>query len=304
MKILITGAAGFIGSHTAEYFEKMGHEVLCVDNFSTGKMENIKHLKAKKQVIDITHYESLKDVFDAFRPTAIVHLAAQSAISTSILKPTYDLTVNALGTLNLILLSKIFDVSRFVFSSTSAVYQEKNAPRSVSEDWLCNPTSPYGISKLTCEHYIRNLFPNHFILRFGNVYGPRQQPIGNNQVIARAFRHFLHGDEFKVTGHGRQKRDFVYVEDIAYACYQAAFSSAVGTCNAASGKSHSVNEVLGILEKIYEVPGYKWEHTDQHDPRGDVGMNVKAIYRALDWKAVYSLKDGLEETANWWEKTK
>lgn len=304
MKILITGAAGFIGSHTVDYFAKMGHTVLALDNFSTGLLANLKDFPGRKQVVDITHYESLKDVFEAFRPQVVIHLAAQSAITTSIQKPAYDLNANIVGTMNVILLSKMFDVRRLVFSSTSAVYQEKKAPQSVSEDWLCNPSSPYGISKLACEHYIRNLFPDHLILRYGNVYGPRQRPVGNNQVIARAFCHFMYGDDFQVTGSGHQKRDFVYVEDIAYANYQAAFSSKVGTYNAASGKSHSVSEVLRTLEILYDVKGYKWEHTSQPDPRGDVGLNVRAIYQDLNWKTAYGLSEGLTETAQWWKENK
>ena len=299
MKIIVTGGAGFIGSHTCNLLEKSGHEVLVVDNFSTGKSENLQGFRGKVALADITDLELLEKAFSDFRPESILHLAAQSAITTSWDDPAKDLSANGIGTLNLLKISKKYGVRRFVFSSTSAVYRESGSGR-MNEAWQCEPSTPYGISKLAAEQYVRAFFPNHLVLRYGNVYGERQKSIGENQVVARAFAHFINGNEFRINGNGRQKRDFVHVSDIAYANCYALTDNVVGTFNAATGKSFSVNEVLSILEKIYDVPGYKWEHTKTNDPRGDVNIGVGSIRREIGWVAVVKLEEGLKRTADWW----
>jgi len=304
VKILITGAAGFIGSHTAKLLEERGHQVLALDNFSTGKTENLKGFRGKIRPGDITDTDSLHDVFYEFRPEAVLHLAAQSAITRSIKDPQHDLKVNGIGTIRVLAAATEFGVGRFVFSSTSAVYKETRPfwNTGISEKWPTCPSSPYGVSKLACEQYIRNSFPNHMIMRYGNVYGPRQVPIGDNLLIARALSHFLLGHDFHVDGHGNQKRDFVYVGDVAECNMEALMTNVVGTFNVASGESHSVNEVLRNIENIYGVPGYQWEHTKNNDPRGDVKLNVSAIRRELGWHAHTSFLDGIVTTSDWWQK--
>jgi len=306
MRILCTGGAGFIGSNTVDLLVKNHHKVLVVDNFTTGRPENLKGFRGKISPCDITDIELLERIFSEFMPEAVLHLAAQSAISTALDNPQYDMRINGIGTLNVLNLSKKYGVGRFVFSSTSAVYHESNPifNLGMSEDWPVMPANPYGISKLAAEQYIRTMFPNHLILRYGNVYGPRQRSIGENQVIARAFAHFLHGDDFWVNGHGNQKRDFVYVGDVAYCNLEALRSNMVGTFNVATGKSHSVNQVLSEIEKIYDVPGYKWTHTKHNDPRGDVYLNASCIRRRIGWNAEMSLADGLKLTSEWWNENK
>lgn len=306
MRILITGAAGFIGSHTVDYLLECGHEVIAVDNFSTGKVANLpKRDSLRIAEVDILDTEEMEGAFRTSRPEAVLHLAAQSAITTAWKNPQEDLNVNTLGTLNLIELCLRFGVSKFVFSSTAAVYGNKNnrfaffTDNPSKEDDTCNPDTPYGISKLAAEHYTRLMFPNHVILRYGNVYGSRQVPIGGNQVIARAIRHFEYGDDFQVIGHGNQKRDFVNVKDIARLNSMSILSEKTGTFNASSSRSVSVNEVLSILEDIYGVRGYKWEHTEEDDTRGSVFMNSSKSHSQLDWKPSVSLKDGVAEAVNY-----
>jgi nucleoside-diphosphate-sugar epimerase len=306
MRILISGGAGFVGSHSANLLVERGHKVLIVDDFSTGRSENLKDFQGKIRPCDITDLKFLESVFSEFQPNAVLHLAAQSAISTAIENPQKDLTINGIGTLNMLKLACKYNVKRFVFSSTSAVYREARPLWSVgiAETWPKDPSNPYGISKLACEHYVRTMFPNHMILRYGNIYGPRQRSIGNNQVVARALEHFILGTVFKVNGHGNQKRDFVYVGDVAYANFTALTETAVGTFNVSSGKSYSVNEILTELEKIYDVRGYEWEHTKENDPRNFVRLNVSAIRREVGWKSAVSLADGLKLTADWWDGQK
>lgn len=304
MKVLITGAAGFIGSHTAEYFSNRNHKVVAVDNFSVGKTENLKEFRGTIKPCDITDKKLLQVIFNDFRPDFVVHLAAQSAITTAWADPTKDLTNNVIGTLNVLALAKEYEVKKFVFSSTSAVYGKGRRFFSSEEKDSPNPDTPYGISKLACEQYIRLLFPNHVILRYANIYGPRQQPIGENQVVARAFRHFLFGDDFHVVGDGKQKRDFVYVSDIAYLNFLAATSNVTGTFNACSQTSLSVNNVLSKLERHYGVEGYAWAHSKKQDERGSVYLNRKLIVEKFGWIPIVSMETGLEMTAEWWKGQK
>lgn len=306
MRILISGAAGFVGSHTADLLVKRKHKVCIVDNFSTGRTENLKGFHGKIQPCDITDLHVLEQAFAEFQPEAVLHLAAQSAITTAIANPQADLAINGIGTLNMIRLSQKYGVNRFVFSSTSAVYRE-NKPflgGGISEKWPKEPQSPYGVSKLACEQYIRTMFPNHMILRYGNIYGPRQRSIGDNQVIAKVFEHFILGADFWVHGHGNQKRDFVYVGDVAYANLVALTEPVIGTFNVSSGTSHSINQILSEIETIYGVKGYAWEHTRQNDPRNYVNLDVSAFRRETGWQAVVYLHEGLRKTAEWWEGQK
>jgi UDP-glucose 4-epimerase len=305
MKILITGGAGFIGSHTADFLSAIGHEVVILDNFSTGKEENINHLVKRKslevEICDITNYKKLDKIFNIYRPEGIIHLAAQSAISTAWKNPKHDLRVNGIGTLNMLEVGSKYGVKKFVFSSTSAVYMPYK--RFMAEGASCHPETPYGISKLAAEYYIRTMFGDHVILRYGNVYGPRQVGIGENQVIAKAFEHFKYGAEFKVHGSGNQKRDFVFVEDIALANIKSVLSENRGTFNCASGKSFSVNEVLREIEKAYQSP-ISWEHTRTEDPRGSVFINTNKIYKIMKWKVATTLSAGIEKTRQWWQNQK
>jgi len=287
MKILVTGGGGLIGSHSSELLVKRGHNVLVLDNFSTGRREHLAAFRGKVLQGDITDLACLEAALHDFKPEAVLHLAAQSAISISMKDPKKDLEINAGGTLNLLQMAKKYGVRRFVFASTSAV--------------LDIPPTPYGISKNAAENYIRSMFPNYMILRYANVYGPRQIPLGENQVIARAFNHLIHGTEFKVTGHGCQKRDFVYVEDVAYCNFLALMCDTLGIFNVGTGESAMVNQVIAMINDIAGLPyEHVWEHTIHNDPRGDVHLDVQPIRRATGWSASVPLRDGLRRTLEWW----
>lgn len=311
MRTLISGGAGFIGSHVADALQSAGHHVLILDNFSTGNMKNImqfladggKYRQADVRLCDgdISIFETVSDVFRTFRPEAVIHLAAQAAISTSIENPIQDLTVNGIGTLNMLAAAKKYEVKRFVFSSTSAVYRASKF-FSTKEDAPLEPNTPYGVSKLAAEMYVRSMFRGAVVLRFGNVYGPRQVPIGENQLLSRMIRHFKYGDKFFIFGSGDQKRDYVYVTDVVEAIICSLYGDASGTYNIATGRSTSVNEIAALVEDYYGVPGYKWEHTSTEDPRRKVCMDVTAAACGLGWKAQVGIKEGVIKTADWWEK--
>lgn len=300
MNIMVTGGAGFIGSHVAKTLEEYGHKVVVIDNFVTGRTENLKGFRGSIEICDVADNQLLQRKFSIYKPDIIHHLAAQSAISVSEKNPAQDARVNIVGTLNLLAMSKRYNVRRFVFSSTSAVYGRKRWGR-LKEHSTLMPDSPYGISKLAAEWYIRQSDVPHCIFRYANVYGPKQVSIGENQVIARSLSHFFNGTDFKIVGDGRQERDFVFVEDVAYAHLLATVDDLDGTMNLATGKSHSVNEVVDEIADLCDVRGYKWEHTNSHDPRGSVYMDNWAIRTCTGMKFT-PLRDGLKKTIDWWQK--
>lgn len=303
MRICVTGGAGFIGSHVVELLARKGNDVLILDDLSTGNMAWISDLIQHKtrvhfDLCDIRNKEHVRCALMAFQPEIICHLAAQPAISTSWANPVLNAEVNEMGTLNLIDSAKEFGARKIIFASTSAVYLSPHTGI-LYEDSQCGPTAPYGISKLAAESYLRALFEDSVILRLGNVYGPRQVPIGQNQVIPLILRHFLYGDDFSIIGDGRQKRDFIFVEDVADAFLLAMYGDA-GTYNIASGHQTSVNDLAALLEALYGVQGYPWLHTSTQDARRDVIMDISAARAGISWKPSKCLKDGLAKTADWW----
>jgi len=304
MRILITGACGFIGSHVVELLVKSGNHILVVDNFSTGKMENIADIidkypsKIDVQEGDIVSLPFLNRILADFKPKYVIHLAAQAAITTAWANPVKDISVNAIGTLNLIQACKTTGVEKIIFSSTSAVYRETSGK--IKESHPTMPSNPYGISKLAAEHYLRSMFPASTILRFGNVYGERQVPIGENQLIPRMIRHFKYGDTFYIHGDGKQERDFVYVGDVAQAIANALYNKP-GIFNISSGQSFSVNEIAGMIEEIYDIPNYRWEHTEENDPRRKACLDNSEAYSGLSWKPSVNIKAGIKRTVDWWE---
>lgn len=307
MRVLCTGAAGFVGSHVVDLLLANGHRVWCIDNLSTGKRENIPE-GVEFCKMDITNwYDLLSECCDC-EPEAVIHLAAQPSISGSWDQPIWDSMVNVIGTLNVIQASKKIGAKRLVFASTSAVYDDANFDEDGSarfhEEWIKKPTNPYGISKLAAESHIRILLPaDSVVLRFGNVYGPRQVPLGENQVIPHMIRHFEYGDPFFIHGNGNQKRDMIYVEDVARACLLA-LDGTRGIYNIASGSSVSVNNLAKAVAELYEVPDYPWEHDDQQDTRRKIEMNIDLANLVLGWKPETGLITGLERTIQWWKKQK
>lgn len=300
MKILVTGSAGFIGSHVVDLLLKEGHQVLGLDDMSSGHEENL-NLKADFHKLNIASWYELVAEFVDFEPEAVIHLAAQPSICDSIDNPIRDGYVNVMGTLNVIRASQKIGVKRLVFSSTSAVYDDMYSSLPTPEEWPTHPSSPYGISKLAAESYVRLLMPNEgTVLRFGNVYGPRQLPLGQNQVVPKMIRHFEYGDEFVIHGGGFQQRDMVYVGDVARACLLA-LEGTPDIYNIASMRAVSVNQVASIIENIYEVPGYAWEHDNQEDPRLKVELNIWKAEKGLGWKPEVDLKEGLKKTVEWWK---
>lgn len=306
-KILISGGSGFIGSHVVDRLVERKHEILVFDNFSTGKRENLaRHFDnpdVKIEEGDIIVELEVMGAFETFKPQIVIHLAAQAAITTAEQNPGKDLLTNAYGTLTMLRWAQSHRVKRFVYASTSAVYGHKLLAMSEHTTNLC-PDNYYGVSKLAGEMYCRVMDVPTTILRFGNVYGPRQVPIGENQVIARMMRFLMFNDPFFIFGDGHQKRDFVYVEDLAEAVVKAAEDDRLNmnnVYNVAGGQSYSMN---GVSKAVADLWGYKdrWQYKKSRmDPRTNSRMAVDLIEQELDWKPKTNLRAGLQKTIEWWK---
>jgi len=294
MKVLVTGGAGFIGSHTVDLLIDRGHKVVVVDNLSSGRQANVNE-KAKLYKIDIGRLDSLRIPFGQFEPEAVLHLAAQPSLRYSLDYPGEDAAINIIGTLNVIEACREFSVKHIVFASTSAVYDPNGMPPFLEDDPL-NPNLPYGIAKLAGEHYVRALCPSHTILRYGNVYGPRQVPVGENQLIARALKYMRAKGDFVVNGSGEQSRDFVYVGDVARANHLALTRQYRQTFNVGTGKGTPVMEVL---RRLAEMTHYAGEFAHGPHKSGEayhVALNSER-FAALGWRPETSLSEGLRLTA-------
>ena len=306
MRVMVTGGKGFIGSHVVELLARQGHGVDILDNESTGRHENIAHLLGKKEfhieqiLADVDRYDTMLAFFKASRPEVVFHLAAQASISESIQNPERDMLVNGIGTMNILRAAQKVGTRRIVFASTSAVYA--SATPVLMEKGCVGPETPYGISKVAAENYL-GMFGEVTVLRLGNVYGPRQIPIGENQVIARMIRHALYREPFAIHGDGYQERDYVYVEDVADAFLRAMKETGFHTYNIASGVCYPVRRVAHLLEGVLKRR-IIWKHDDLWDLRRTVNMSVEMAHDQLDWTAKTGLVEGLEKTVEWWKDMK
>jgi UDP-glucose 4-epimerase len=293
MRAIVTGGAGFIGSHVAEALAARGDEVYVLDDLSTGRRENVP-AGAELHVADIRDAEA---AFDSARPEIVFHLAAQASVSVSVAKPALDAEVNVLGTVAVLEAARRHG-AQIVFSSTGgAIYGECETP--ATEDWERRPLSPYGTSKLAGEEYLaawnRLHGTRHVALRFGNVYGPRQDPHGEAGVVAIFLSAVAEGRRPTIFGDGSQERDYVYVSDVARATLEATELDG-GVLNIATG---SPTSVLELVESMRRATGR--EIDPEHGPErpGDLQRSVldpSLAGRELGWRPEVSLEDGLRET--------
>ena len=253
MKALVTGGAGFIGSHLVDALVERGDEVVVIDDLSSGRRENLEagaRARAPSwSSSDIRDAAAISDVFDERRPELIFHLAAQIDVRRSVADPIYDLNVNVAGTLNLLEAARTTGAERFLLASTGgAVYGEgAGLDLPLDETAACRPDAPYGQSKFAAEGYVSLYGRLHGLsatsLRLGNVYGPRQDPLGEAGVVAIFCGALLGDGTPRVFGDGHQTRDYIYVLDVVEAFLAAAEAEAAGTYNVGTGVETSVLEL-------------------------------------------------------------
>lgn len=303
MRILVTGGAGFIGSHVAEGFLQSGHDVAVLDNLSTGFREYIPGDAAFYEG-DIRDAEFLKKVFGDFRPDVVDHHAAQMDVRKSLEDPAFDADCNILGSVKLILEAVRTGVKRFIYVSTGgAVYGEPDR-LPVAEEHAVNPECAYGISKHTVEHYLylyRFLNGlNYVVLRYPNVYGPRQNPHGEAGVNAIFIGMMLDGKVPTIYGDGEQLRDYVFVEDIAEANRKALVHGDREILNIGSGIGTSVNEIYRLLAEILDFPEKPVYKPARPGEINKIYLDPSKAGKLLNWKAAVSFREGLRRTAEWW----
>jgi UDP-glucose 4-epimerase len=298
VRALVTGGAGFIGSHVVEALLARGDDVHVLDNFATGKHEN---LRDGAHVHEADIRSDADGVFDTVEPDVCFHLAAQADVRVSVSRPDYDADVNVLGTIRILDAARRHD-AKVVFASTGgAIYGECDGGPA-NEDASRRPLAPYGTSKLAGEEYIatynRLYGTTHVVLRYGNVYGPRQDPHGEAGVVAIFMSRLRDGEAPRIFGDGRQTRDYVYAVDTAAATL-AALERSGGVYNVGTGQETSV---LALLERIQHVAGTTVTPEFVEPRAGELQRSVLDISRAerdLAWRPRHALDDGLRETWAW-----
>ena len=256
MKVLVTGGAGFIGSHVADLCIEKGYEVVIVDDLSTGRRSNL-NPNAKFYELDIRSPQ-LREVFEQERPDFVNHHAAQMDVRRSVAEPILDADINILGSINLIECARSYDVKKFVYISTGGAVYGEPVYLPCDEAHPIDPICQYGASKHTVEHYLYmyhvNYGLNYTVLRYPNVYGPRQDPHGEAGVVAIFAGQMLSGEQVVINGDGEQERDFVHVADCARANLLALTTDNNGIFNIGTGIGTTVNQIYTVLN---EITGYK-----------------------------------------------
>ncbi len=301
MKVLVTGGAGFIGSHVVDALIEKGYEVAVVDNLSAGVIDNV-NPKARFYEVDILTPE-LARVFDKERPEVVDHHAAQMAIQRSVDDPVFDAEQNILGSLNIIQQCLAFGVSKIVYASSGgAVYGEPKY-RPADEAHPVNPLSQYGVSKHTVEHYLQLYGTqqglDYVVLRYANVYGPRQNPRGEAGVVAIFAGQMLAGERPTIFGKGDKTRDYTHVADVAAANLSAVERGRNIICNIGTGVETSDQEIFDTLAGII---GYRGGPRYGQIRKGEIlriCLDCSRAERELGWRPRIPLREGLSRTVDY-----
>ncbi len=300
-KILVTGGAGFIGSNLVDKLIEAGHSVVVVDNLSSG-LENYINEKAKFYKIDICD-KALEKVFETEKPDFVYHLAAQIEVSKSMTDPLNDNNINLVGGFNVLENSRLYGVKKIIFASTGGAIYGEASEIPTPETYPTNPISFYGIHKLSFEKYLNCYFHNYgldySVLRFSNVYGPRQFKGGEAGVIAIFTDNAVKGQKSFQYGDGKQTRDFVFVEDVVSALVLVLEKKYSGEINISYGKESSL---LEVEEALSLALGSKIQIEEREAKPGEQRrscLDNSLAKKILDWEPLVSLNQGIEKTINW-----
>lgn len=303
MKILVTGGAGFIASNIADAFVTEGHEVVILDDLSTGFEKNVSP-KAKFVKMNIRD-EKVAELFEKEKFDVVNHHAAQMDVRRSVADPAFDANTNIIGTINLLQNSVKYGVKKFMFASTGGAVYGEQSYFPADENHPTNPLSPYGISKLSVEKYLcfyHNEFKlNYTILRYANIYGPRQNPFGEAGVVAIFSNRLLKGEQPTINGTGEQTRDYVFVKDVVKANLLALKDEKSDIYNIGTGKETNVNQLFNSLNKIIGKG-----QVEKHGPAA-AGEQMRSVisseklYKKFNWKPETILETGLKETVEYFK---
>jgi len=305
MKILVTGAAGFVGSHVADAYVEAGHDVVVLDDLSRGKKENI-NPKCRFYSCDIRDRKTIEGIFSVEKPVVVNHHAAQMDVRRGVREPIFDAEVNILGGINLIETAVANGAKRFIYVGTAGAGYGEPDRMPVPEDYPINPITPYGISKHTIEHY---LFTFHFlygldyvVLRYGNVYGPRQSSQGEAGVFAIFCEQMLGGVQPVIYGDGTKIRDYVYINDVATANVAALERGTGQIFNVSSGVQTTDQEVFEMAREFLGKsvqPKYVARRPGEIDR---ICLDISKAERLLGWKPKVPIREGARQTAAYFEE--
>ncbi|EPY09447.1 NAD-dependent epimerase/dehydratase family protein [Paenibacillus alvei] len=296
MRIIVTGGAGFIGSHIVDELVLLGHEVSIIDNFSTGRKSNVN--QGSKLFVEDINSDAIFNIFNEVRPHIVFHLAAQVSVEKSIRDVVYDEGENIRGTINILEACKKYEVKKIVYSSSAAIY---GCPitNPIKEIHPLEPISFYGISKLTPEYYIRTYSKlygmDHVILRYSNVYGPRQDYKGEGGVISLFMNKVKNNESPVIYGDGLQTRDFIYVKDVASANICALQHKENETFNISTNYSKSIKDIIDIMSTISNKE-IMVKYTEAR--KGDIfhsRLDNSLACERLNWQPRIALEDGIRK---------
>ncbi len=298
-KVLITGGAGFIGSHIAEKLLENNYNVIIIDNLSSGSIENIPNSDTLKFYQLNIEKDDLELVFQKETPDYVIHLAAQTSVNFSISHPYYDANMNVMASIKLLELCKKYNIRKFITASSAAIYgNPKYLP--IDENHPTEPMSQYGLSKLTMEKYIKLSGIPYIIFRFSNAYGPRQKSSKESGVVAIFNNAMKNNEPINIYGDGEQIRDFIYVEDIANICIKAINLNVENEIiNFSTNKGVSLNQLFKVMKSLYNYTlnaNYLPERIG--DIKNIILSNDKA-YNLLKFTNYTKLEKGLEILANY-----
>ena len=298
-KVLITGGSGFIGSHVVDKFISNNYEVVVVDNLVTGNYKNIDGKKLTFVNEDIRNIKKLEEIFVNNKISHVIHMAAQVSVSASVENIKYDAEENIIALINILELSRKYGIKKVLFSSTAAVY---GIPEEVpsKEDNKTSPLSPYGLSKLVGEEYLKmysKLFGvNYVILRYANVYGPRQSAHGEAGVVSIFNDKIKENSDIFIEGDGNQTRDFVYVKDVANANYLCTVEDVKNeTLNVSTNTEISIVNLFNTMKKY---SGYEKEAHYKEERIGDIRhskLDNTKLKSMTSWEPNFDLENGLKE---------